>query len=87
MFGVLQWKHHNKMWCGGHKFHIKRLDEKMKTSYSGIIAVFQVINVSSRGEKYPKVFDNQYYGYLHDILECDFESFKIVMFDVKWFRL
>jgi len=48
----------------------------MKTSYSGIIAIFKVTNVSSRGDRHLEVFDNQYYGYLHDILECDFESFK-----------
>jgi len=59
----------------------------MKTSNSGITAVFQVINVSYRGEKHPELSDNQYYGYFHDILECDFESFKRVVFDVKWFRL
>ena len=28
-----------------------------------------------------------YYGILDDILECDFNSFKIVPFFVKWYRL
>jgi hypothetical protein len=30
---------------------------------------------------------NRYYGYLDDIIECDFKSFKLVMFEVKWYRL
>ena len=29
----------------------------------------------------------RYYGYLEDILECDFNSFKVVLFEVKWYRL
>lgn len=75
------------MCCDGHKFSIKRLDENMKTSDKGIVVVFQVINVASRGDIHPKVFYIQYYGHQHDILECDFKSFKIVLFSVKWFRL
>ena len=31
--------------------------------------------------------ENRYYGYLEDILQCDFKSFKVVMFIVKWYRL
>ena len=31
--------------------------------------------------------ENQYYGILDDILECNFNSFKIVLFVIKWFRL
>ena len=30
---------------------------------------------------------NQYYGYFNDMLECDFESFKLVMSDIKWYKL
>jgi hypothetical protein len=75
------------MWCNGHKFRIKQLDETRKTSNSGIIAVFQVTNVSPRSEKHPRESENRYYGYLNDILECDFNSFKLVLFDVKCYRL
>jgi hypothetical protein len=75
------------MWCNGHKFHIKQLDETRKTYDSGITAVFQVTNVSSRSDRHPRESENRYYGYLNDILECDFNSFKLVMFDVKWYRL
>jgi hypothetical protein len=75
------------MWCNGHKFHIKQLDETRKNSDSGITIVFQVTNVSSRSDRHPQESENRYYGYLNDILECDFNSFKLVMFDVKWYRL
>jgi hypothetical protein len=70
-----------------HKFRIKQLDETRKTSDSGITAVFQVTNVSSRSDRHPRESENRYYGYLDDILECDFNSFKLVLFDVKWYRL
>ena len=83
----MQLKHHEDMLCNARKFCIKELDEKKKTFDCGIIVVFQVTNVSSRSDRHPNVFDNQYYGYLNDILECDFKSFKLVMFDVKWYRL
>jgi hypothetical protein len=75
------------MWCNGHKFCIKKLDDKKKTYDSGITAVFQVTNVSSRSDRHPTISENRYYGYLNDIIECDFNSFKLVMFDVKWYRL
>ena len=34
-----------------------------------------------------EVSENRYYGYLEDIIECDFNSFKIVQFEVKWYML
>jgi hypothetical protein len=70
-----------------YKFHIKKLDDKKKTFDSGIIAVFQVTNVSSRSDMHPTISKNRYYGYLNDIIECDFNSFKLVLFDVKWYML
>ena len=75
------------MWCNGHKFCIKKLEDKNKTFYCEIIVVFQVTNVSSRSDIHPKVPKNNYYGYLDDILECDFKSFNLVMLEVKWYRL
>ena len=63
------------------------MDDKKKTYDCGITAVFQVTNVSSRSDKHPKVYENRYYGYLEDILECDFNSFKVVLFEVKVYRL
>jgi len=80
-------KHYKAMWCNGHKFHIKKLDEKMKNSDSGITLVFQVTNVSSRSYKHPKVFENWYYAYLEDIFECDFKSFLIGLLNVKWYMI
>jgi hypothetical protein len=87
MSDILQLKHHKAMWCNGCKFCIKQLDETRKTSDSGITAIFQVTNVSFRSDTHPRESENIYYGYLNDILECDFNSFKLVMFDVKWYRL
>jgi hypothetical protein len=75
------------MWCNGRKICIKQLDETRKNYDSWITAVFQVTNVSSRSDKNPREFENRYYGYLNNILECDFNSFKLVLFDVKWYRL
>ena len=85
---MLQLKHHKAMWCNGHKFHIRRLDDKMKTSDCGItVPVFKVTNVSSRSDRHLEETDNRYYGHLEDIIECDFNSFKIVLFEVKWYKL
>ena len=84
---MMQLIHHNAMWCNGRKLCIKKLDDKRKTFDCGITAVFQVTNVSSRSDKHPEVSENRYYGYLEDIIECDFNSFKIVLFEVKWYML
>ena len=51
LFSMLQLKHHKDMWCNGHKFCIKMLNDKMKTSDCGITAVFKVTNISSRSDK------------------------------------
>ena len=85
--GMMQFIHHNAMWYNGCKFCIKNLDDKKKTFYCGITIVFQVTNVSSRSDKHPEVSENRYYGYLEDIIECDFCSFKIVIFEVKWYKI
>ena len=58
-----------------------------KTSYFWVSAVFEVTNVSSRTDRHLEVSENQYYGYLEDIIQCDFKSFKVVLFFVKWYRL
>ena len=49
--------------------------------------MFKVTNISSRSDKNPKETENRYYYHLEDIIECDFNSFKIVLFEVKWYRL
>jgi hypothetical protein len=87
MSGILQLTHHKAMWCIGHKFCIKKLDDKKNTNECGINAVFQVTNVSSRSYRHLTIPENIYYGYLDDIIECDFKSFKLIFLEVKWYRL
>ena len=87
MFGILEVKHHKVMWFNGHKFRIKKFDETKKTVDSGITAVFEVTNVSSRSYRHLELSENRYYGYLEDIIDCDFKSFSLVLFVVKWYRL
>jgi hypothetical protein len=47
----------------------------------------KVTNISSRSDRNLEETENRYYGLLEDIIECDFNSFKIVLFEVKWYRL
>ena len=84
---LLQVKHHKAMFCNGQKFRVKVLDDTKKTCDSRITAVFQVTNISSRKDLHPRESENRYYGILDDILDCDFSSFKLVLFVVKWYRL
>ena len=49
--------------------------------------MFQITNVSSRRDIHPWGTINNYYGYLDGIIECEFNSFKLVMLDFKWYRL
>ena len=71
----------------GCRYHIKKLDETKKTSYCGIFTIFDVNNISSRSDRHLELSENRYYGYLEDILQCDFKSIKVVLFIVKWYRL
>ena len=75
------------MVCNGCRYHIKKLDETKKTSHYGISAFFEVTNVSSRSDRDPELLENRYYGYLEDILQCEFKYFKVVLFVFKWYRL
>ena len=84
---MMQLIHHDAMWCNGCTFRIKNLDDKRKIFYCGITAVFQVTNVSSRSDRHPEVSENRYYGCLEYILECEFNSFKVVLIEVKRYRL
>ena len=100
LLSMLQLKHHNAMWRNGRKLCIKMLDDKMKTSDCGITVVFKVTNISSRSDRNLEETENRYissrsdrnleetenryYGHLEDIIECQFNSFKIYLFKVKW---
>ena len=75
------------MYYHGYKFYTKKLDETKKMCDSGISVAFVITNISSRTDIHPQQSENWYYGILDDILECDFNSFKIVLFVVKWFKL
>jgi hypothetical protein len=75
------------MWCNGHKFRIRLLDDKMKTLDCGITVVFKITKISSRSDRNPEETENRYYGHLEDIIECDSNSFKIVLFEVEWYKL
>ena len=74
LFSMLQLKHHKAMWCNGRKFHIKMLEDRIKTSDCGITIVFQVTNISSRSDINLEETENRYYVHLEDIIECDFNS-------------
>ena len=87
MYCLLQVKHHKAMVCNGCRYCIKKMDDTKKKSYCGISVVFEVTNVSSRSDRHPELLENLYYEYLKDILQCEFKSFKVVMFIVKWYKL
>ena len=87
LYWLLQVKHHKAMVCNRGRYWIKKLDETKKTWDSEIFVVFEVTNVSSRSDRHPEFSENWYYGYLEDIIQCDFKYFKVVLFVVKWYRL
>lgn len=75
------------MLCNGYKFCIKYFDDTKRTCDSRISAVFQVTNISSRNDLYPQESQNLYFGILVDILGYEFNSFKLFLFIIKWYRL
>ena len=75
------------MYYHGYKFYTKKLDKTKKMCDYGISVVFVVTNISSITNIHPQQSENRYYGVLDDILECNFNSFKIVLLVVKWYRL
>ena len=63
------------------------LDDTKRTCDSRITAIFEVTNISSKNDIHPQQSQNQYYDILDDIIECNFNSFKVVLFVVKWYKL
>ena len=63
------------------------MDGTKKTYDFGITIVFEVTNISSRNDIHPQKSQNRYYNILDDIIECDFNSFKVVLFVFKWYML
>ena len=63
------------------------MDDTKRTCDSRITAVFKITNISSRNDIHPQKSQNQYYGIFDDITECEFNTFKLVLFVVKWYRL
>ena len=74
------------MYYNGHKFCRKKVDDTKRTCDSRITTFFEVTNISSRNDMHPQQVENRYYGILDDIIECDFNSFKIVLLVVKWYK-
>ena len=52
-----------------------------------IVCNYKVRFAPSMSDRHPRESENRYYGFLNDIIECDFNSFKLFFFDVKWYRL
>ena len=68
VYVLLQVKNHKAMWRNGHRICIKKLDETKKNSDCGIIVFFEVTNFFSGSDIHPDLSENQYYGYLEDII-------------------
>ena len=75
------------MYYDGHKFSIKKVDVTKRTCDSGRTVMFEVTNILSINDMHPQQFEKRYYGILDDIIECDINSFKHVLFSVKWYML
>ena len=63
------------------------MDDTKLTCDLGINKVFEVTGIVSRNDMHPQQPENRYYGIFDDIIECNFNSFKQVLFGVKWYRL
>ena len=73
------------MFYNGQKFRVKVLDDTKKTCDSGITAVFQVTNISSRNDLHPRESENRYYGIGYDLIQMILiELLLNMIMDLQW---
>jgi len=78
--------HYKGLWCKGRHYRVRKLDENRKTIDCGIATYFIVDFQSHVRDGNIKTDTLRYYGLIEDILELNFRSFKVVLFEAKWFR-
>ena len=63
------------------------IDKKRVTFDSGVMAKFE--QASQRYATHPNVVisEMQYFGVLKEIINVDYQSFNVLVFDVQWFTV
>ena len=68
----------------GSSYHTKSHDDHQTVQSSGIMLVATIIQVSSAKDKKPIVCDMSFYGMIKEILEINYNTFKVDLFKCNW---
>lgn len=83
----MQYKSHSAAWSRGRHFRVDHIDRKRVTFDSGVMAKFEQASRRRATDPNVVISEMQYFGVLKTIINVDYRSFSVLLFDVQWFKV
>lgn len=83
----MQYKSHSAAWSRGRHFRVEHIDKKRVTFDSGVMAKFEQSSRRRATDPNIVITEMQYFGHLKEIINVDYQSFHMLLFDVQWFKV
>ncbi|MCO5574600.1 hypothetical protein L7F22_028388 [Adiantum nelumboides] len=82
-----KYKSYSAAWSRGRHFRVDHIDKKCVTFDSGVMAKFEQASQRRATDQNIVIAEMQYFGLLKEIINADYRSFTILIFDVQWFKV
>ncbi|MCO5558027.1 hypothetical protein L7F22_011602 [Adiantum nelumboides] len=82
-----KYKSYSAAWSRGRHFRVDHIDKKRVTFDSGVMAKFEQASRRRATDQNIVIVEMQYFGLLKEIINADYRSFTILIFDVQWFKV
>ncbi|MCO5583655.1 hypothetical protein L7F22_037568 [Adiantum nelumboides] len=82
-----KYKSYSAAWSRGRHFRVDHIDKKRVTFDSGVMAKFEQASRRRATDQNIVIAEMQYFGLLKEIINTDYRSFTILIFDVQWFKV
>ncbi|MCO5610019.1 hypothetical protein L7F22_064254 [Adiantum nelumboides] len=81
------YKSYSVAWSRGRHFRVDHIDKKRVTFDFGVMAKFEQASRRRVTDQNIVIAKMQYFGLLKEIINADYRSFTILIFDVQWFKV
>ncbi|MCO5563619.1 hypothetical protein L7F22_017266 [Adiantum nelumboides] len=82
-----KYKSYSAAWSRGRHFRVDHIDKKRVIFDSGVMAKFEQASRRRATDQNIVIAEMQYFGLLKEIINADYRSFTILIFDVQWFKV
>ncbi|MCO5583248.1 hypothetical protein L7F22_037157 [Adiantum nelumboides] len=82
-----KYKSYSAAWSCGRHFQVDHIDKKRVTFDSGVMAKFEQASRRRATDQNIVIAKMQNFGLLKEIINADYRSFTILIFDVQWFKV